>query len=41
MFENKVILITGGTRGIGHATAIKFAKLGAHVIVVFRNNEKN
>lgn len=39
MFKNKVVLITGGSRGIGRATAIKFAKLGAMVIVVYANND--
>jgi NAD(P)-dependent dehydrogenase (short-subunit alcohol dehydrogenase family) len=32
-FENKVVLITGGTSGIGRATAISFAKEGAKVVV--------
>lgn len=40
MFENKVVLITGGSRGIGRATAIKFAKLGAKVVVVYRGNDE-
>lgn len=33
MFKNKVVLITGASRGIGRATAIKFGELGATVIV--------
>lgn len=33
-------LITGGTSGIGRATADKLARLGIHVIVVGRNAER-
>src|SRR5262245_9601308 len=33
-------LITGGTSGIGRATANKLAQLGIHVIVVGRNTER-
>ena len=32
-FENKVVLITGGTRGIGLANAKLFAREGARVVV--------
>jgi 3-hydroxybutyrate dehydrogenase len=35
--ENKVSLIVGGTSGIGHATAILFAKEGSKVVIVGRN----
>jgi len=35
-FENKVVLVTGGGSGIGHATALRFAQEGAAVIVVDR-----
>ncbi|MCK9398831.1 MAG: SDR family oxidoreductase [Bacteroidales bacterium] len=32
-FDNKIVLITGSSRGIGAATALKFAESGATVIV--------
>ncbi|WP_225743810.1 SDR family NAD(P)-dependent oxidoreductase [Marinilactibacillus sp. Marseille-P9653] len=38
--ENKVAFVIGGTSGIGEATAKKFAKEGAKVIVGGRNEDK-
>jgi len=35
-FQNKVVLVTGGTSGIGRATAIAFAKEGATVVIAGR-----
>ncbi len=36
----KCVLITGATRGIGRATAIKFAKSGYDVIINYLNNDE-
>ena len=33
-FKNKVIIVTGGSFGIGKATAIAFAKQGAKIVIV-------
>jgi len=38
-FEDRVVLITGGTRGIGHACAAAFASLGAKVAICGRSLE--
>ena len=39
-FKNKVVIITGASSGIGEATAIKFSKKGANVVLVARRKEK-
>ena len=39
-FKNKVVIITGASSGIGRASAIKFAKKNAKVVLVARRKEK-
>jgi len=39
LFSNKTVLITGGSRGIGKAIAIKMAKEGANVAIVGKTAE--
>lgn len=38
--ENKTILVTGASSGIGRATAIECSKLGSHVVITGRNEER-
>ena len=38
-FKSKTVLVTGGTRGIGKAIALAFAKKGARVAVLFRSDQ--
>jgi 3-oxoacyl-[acyl-carrier protein] reductase len=39
MFKNKTILITGGSSGIGKATALMFAKNGADIAITYKGNK--
>ncbi len=38
-FKDKVVLVTGGSRGIGRAIAVGFAKAGATVVFSYAGNE--
>lgn len=38
--DGKVAIITGGTSGMGEASAKRFAEAGAHVVIAGRNNER-
>ena len=37
--QDRIALITGASRGIGRAVAVKFAQEGAHVLLVARNRK--
>ncbi|KAL0892879.1 hypothetical protein ABMA27_014564 [Loxostege sticticalis] len=39
-FNNKVVIVTGSSTGIGAVTAVAFAKEGAKVVIVGRNEGK-
>jgi 3-oxoacyl-[acyl-carrier protein] reductase len=38
-FTGKVVLVTGGSRGIGRACAVAFGKAGATVVLTYAGNE--
>ena len=38
--DNRTILVTGGTRGIGKAVSLRFARAGATVMAIYLRNEE-
>ena len=40
MLIDKVAIVTGGTRGIGRAIALKLADQGANIVINYRNSDK-
>lgn len=40
MLENKKVMITGGSRGIGKAMALAMAKAGADVAIIYNGNKE-
>lgn len=39
-YTEKVVIVTGGTSGIGEASAIRFVQEGAEVVITGRNKDK-
>ena len=39
-YTNKIVLVTGGTSGIGGATALAFAEAGAKVVLTGRREKE-
>ncbi len=40
MLKDKAAIVTGGTRGIGRAIALKLADHGANIVINYRNSDK-
>ena len=40
LIDNKVAIVTGGSRGIGEAIALKLAESGAHIAFSYVSSEE-
>ena len=40
-FDDRLVVITGATSGIGRATAMKYASMGANILCINRNTQKS
>lgn len=40
MLKGKTAIVTGGSRGIGRAIALKFASMGANIAVIYAGNQQ-
>lgn len=40
-FKDQVVLITGGDSGIGRAVSLAFANEGAHIAIIYKNEDKD
>lgn len=38
--DGRIVVVTGGSRGIGRAVALRFASAGASVVVQYRSNDR-